>query len=393
VSIDDSEAHYLKVIMDEIFGRSNFIANVVWQKKFSPQNDAKWLSDNHDHVIVFAKNKSIWSPNPLPRTAEMDNRYKNPDNDPRGSWTSSDLTRAEHRDRDYYGIETPSGKILFPAKGRSWSRPKAELERLKADNRLWFGPKGTNMPRLKRFLSEVQEGLTPSTLWLYKEAGHNQEAKREVVKLDLATIFDTPKPEKLIFNVFHIATETSDIVLDSFLGSGTTAAVAHKMNRQYIGIEMGDHAETHCVPRLQKVIEGEQGGISESVNWKGGGGFRFYRLGEPVFNDDGRINPSIKFPTLAAHIWFCETRTPYTGTADTPLLGVQDGVAYYLLFNGILGDKTVDGGNVLTTPVLKSLTGHDGPKVIYGEGCRFGAARLKKEQITFKHIPYDIKAR
>jgi len=191
----------------------------------------------------------------------------------------------------------------------------------------------------------------------------------------------------------HIASNLGDLVLDSFLGSGTTAAVAHKMGRRYIGIEMGDHAVTHCLPRLQKVVEGEQGGISKVVGCKIGGGFHFYRLGAPIFTPDGRMNPDIDFATLAAHIWFSETQTPFTGPADSPLLGVHEGVAYYLLYNGILGDKRVDGGNVLTSRVLRSLPPHDGPKVIYGSACRFGSARLERERILFKQIPYDVQQR
>ena len=205
--------------------------------------------------------------------------------------------------------------------------------------------------------------------------------------------FDTPKPERLIHRILEIATNPGDLVLDSFLGSGTTAAVAHKMGRQYIGIEMGEHAVTHCVPRLQKVIAGEQGGISAAVGWQGGGGFRFYRLGAPIFDAEGRINPDIRFPLLAAHVWFAETRTPLTGTATQPLLGIHEGTAFYLLYNGILGDKRPDGGNVLTAKVLAALPAHDGPKVIYGEACRLSPARLQDLGIVFKQTPYDLKAR
>ncbi len=165
------------------------------------------------------------------------------------------------------------------------------------------------------------------------------------------------------------------------------------MGRHYIGIELGEHAVTHCVPRLKKVIDGEQGGISQSVNWQGGGGFRFYRLGEPVFDETGRINPNVRFPVLAAHIWFTETNLPLPKQATSPLLGVHDGIAYYLLFNGILGDRRLNGGNVLTGRVLRDLPPFDGPKVIYGETTRFGAERLKQEGVTFKQIPYEIKAR
>ena len=190
-----------------------------------------------------------------------------------------------------------------------------------------------------------------------------------------------------------IATNSGDLVLDSFLGSGTTAAVAHKMNRRYIGIEMGDHAKTHCAPRLQKVIEGEQGGISEAVGWKGGGGFRFYRLGDPVFDEAGHIAQGIRFAPLAAHLWFIETGFPFSGDAVSPLLGIHEGTAYYLLYNGILGDKKPNGGNVLTTKILFHLPPHDGAKVIFGEACKLSDERLKQEGITFRQIPYEIKAR
>ena len=182
-------------------------------------------------------------------------------------------------------------------------------------------------------------------------------------------------------------------VLDSFLGSGTTAAVAHKLGRRYIGIEMGDHAITHCTPRLQKVIEGEQGGISEAVGWQGGGGFRFYKLGVPVFDENGHVSPDIRFVPLAAHLWFTQTGIPYKGRANTPFLGAHESVGYYLLYNGILGDKSVSGGNVLTGRILAGLPKHDKKKVIFGKGCRLSSERLEAEHITFRQIPYEIKAR
>ena len=287
ITIDDNEAHYLKVICDEIFGRSNFVANIVWQKKFSPQNDAKWISNSHDHILCYAIDKNRWFPNALPRSEAMDDRYKNPDNDPRGPWASTDLTRAEHRDRDYWGLVTPAGKEVFPAKGRSWSRPKENIEKLKNEGRLWFGPNGDRMPRLKKYLSEIEGGLTPQTLWLHDEVGNNQEAKREVLRLNADSVFDTPKPERLIFRVLHLATKPGDLVLDSFAGSGTTGAVAHKMGRRWIMVELGEHCQTHVIPRLQKVIDGEdQGGISKAVNWQGGGGFRYFQLAPSLLEKD-----------------------------------------------------------------------------------------------------------
>jgi adenine-specific DNA-methyltransferase len=396
VTIDDNEGHYLKVLMDEMFGRGNFVSNVIWQKKFSPQNDAKWISNSHDHIHCYAFNKNCWFPNPLPRSAEMDERFKNPDSDPRGPWSATDLTRAEHRDRDYWGLITPSGKTVFPAKGRSWSRPKENIEKLQADGRLWFGPSGNNLPRLKKFLNEMDGGLTPQSIWLHSEVGNNQEAKKEILQFDSERVFDTPKPERLLQRVLHLATNPGDLVLDSFLGSGTTAAVAHKMGRRWIGIEMGEHATTHCTPRLQKVIDGEQGGISTAVGWQGGGGFQLLQLGAPLFDEQGDIHPEVRFADLAAFIWMRETGTALPAQAASgplPLLGVHEGTAYYLLFNGILGDRRPASGNVLTTAVLqalKELCGHDGPKVIYGEACRLGDARLKAEGISFKQLPHAV---
>ncbi len=233
----------------------------------------------------------------------------------------------------------------------------------------------------------------PLTLWLKEEVGHNQDAKSEMKSFNAINVFSTPKPEKLLQRILHLTTVQGDLVLDSFLGSGTTAAVAHKMGRRYIGIEMGEHAKTHCVARLKKVIDGEQGGISKEVSWQGGGGFRFYTLGETIFNDQGQINPSIRFHHLAAHIWFSETHTPWQSLKkQSSLLGIHKGIAYYLLYNGILGDKRPDGGNVLTHKLLNLLPKHDGAKVIYGETSRLGQIKLNESQITFKQTPYDITA-
>ena len=393
VSIDDNEGHYLKIIMDEIYGRKNFIANVIWQKKFAPQNDATLIDANHDHILSFAKNIRCCIFSLLPRSETMNSRYKNPDDDPRGPWASDNPLRREYREYAFYEITTPSGRKVHPPPGSSWRFNKDEVPRLLQDNRLWFGKNGKGIPRIKRFLSEVKEGIIPQSIWAHSEVGNTQEAKKETIKINDKDIFDTPKPERLIQRILSIATNPGDLVLDSFLGSGTTCAVAHKMGRRYIGIEMGEHAVTHCVPRLKKVIEGEQGGISKAVTWQGGGGFRFYRLGEPVFDRDGRINKAISFATLAAHVWFSETGVPLAKQPDSPWLGEQNGTGYYLLYNGILGDKRPDGGNVLTGRVLQDLPPFDGPKVVYGETSRLGQERLCGERIVFKQIPYDVKAR
>ncbi len=392
VSIDDNEAHYLKVIMDEIFGRKNFIANVLWQKRTSPEARLA-LGAAHDHIIVYAKNAETVKLNKLTITEEQTASYKNPDNDSKGPWASTDFTAQGWRPNQMYKITTPAGVEYEPPGGRCWSNVEPEYLRLKEEGRMWFGKDGKGRPRVKTYLSEVK-GISAWTWWQNKEVGHNQESKKEIIQLfGTADAFDTPKPERLLHRIIEVGTDPGEIVLDSFLGSGTTAAVAHKMGRRYIGIEMGEHAVTHCVPRLQKVIEGEQGGISDAENWKGGGGFRFYRLGASVFDESGKINEKVRFGTLAAHVWFCETKTPLTKKAKSPLLGIHDGTAYYLLFNGILGDKRPDGGNVLTGRLLQDIPAFDGPKVIYGETSRLGAERLRTGKITFKQIPYDIKAR
>ena len=287
VTLDDNEAHYFKVLGDELFGRKNFIADIAWQKKHAPGNNEKGISSDSDHILVWAKDIDRWEYSLLPRSAKQNDLYKNPDSDPRGPWQPDNLTRAEHRDRDFYAIETPSGRKVFPPSGRSWSRPKAEIDRLKADNRLWFGPKGDAGPRLKRFLSEVQDGVVARTVWLREDVGSNDEAKKEAKAFDLKELFSTPKPERLIQQIVHIATRPGDLVLDSFAGSGTTGAVAHKMGRRWIMVELGEHCHTHIIPRLKKVIDGEDpGGITEAVGWKGGGGFRYYRLAPSLLERD-----------------------------------------------------------------------------------------------------------
>lgn len=287
INLDDNEAHYCKVMCDEIFGRDNFVATVIWEKKYSTQNDAKWLSDSHDFILVYAKNKEIWRPNPLPRTAEMDARYKNPDNDPRGPWQSDNLNVRTYSANCDYPITTPSGRIVNPPKGRSWMCTRERYEEMLADNRIFFAKNGQGVPRVKRFLSEVKQGCVSRTIFYRSDVGDNQEAKREVKVFNSERVFDTPKPERLIERVLTLATNPGDLVLDSFLGSGTTAAVAHKMGRRWIGVELGDHCYTHCKVRLDKVIDGEDpGGITKSVGWKGGGGYRFYELAPTFITKD-----------------------------------------------------------------------------------------------------------
>jgi adenine-specific DNA-methyltransferase len=288
ITIDDNEAHYLKVLCDEVFGRANFISNVIWQKRFSPNSTAIHLSDSHDHVLVYAKAKEMWKRNLLPRTEKADSNYKNPDNDVRGLWTSSDLSARNYYSLGQYAVTAPSGKeISGPPPGRYWTISKEKFIELDRDKRIWWGAKRDNQPRLKRFLSDVRDGVVPQTVWGHDEVGHTQEAKKETLAFNSDDVFTTPKPERLMKRVIEIATNPGDFVLDSFAGSGTTGAVAHKMGRRWIMIELGEHCHTHIIPRLQKVIDGtDQGGISQAVNWQGGGGFRYYQLAPSLLQQD-----------------------------------------------------------------------------------------------------------
>ena len=269
ISIDSDECHYLKILCDEVFGRKNFIDEVIWQRSYSPINLKKTISRSHDIILVYAKNlDDTFVLNKLPRSAEANSRYKNPDNDPRGVWKTSDLSVGPAVESNIYEITTPSGRKVLPPKGRSWVLSQERFNEFVKDNRIWFGKGGNNVPAIKKYMSEVRDGIVAMTLWTRAEVGDSQEAKKEIKALNFENLFDTPKQERLIERIITLATNEGDLVLDSFLGSGTTCAVAQKMNRRYIGVELGDHAYTHCKVRLDKVISGEdKGGISVSKEY------------------------------------------------------------------------------------------------------------------------------
>lgn len=286
VTVDDNEAHYLKVLMDEVFGRQNFVTTVIWEKADSPRNSARQFSSDHDYIFVYSKEPD-WKPNKLPRTAESNAIYSNPDSDARGDWLPGDPYANKPYSKGLYTIEGPTGRTFSPPPGRFWRISEEKLRALDADGRIWWGPKGDARPSIKKYLTEVGE-LVPRTLWRKEDVGSNRTSKNELRALfpDEAA-FDTPKPERLIERVLRIATSPGDIVLDSFAGSGTTGAVAHKMGRRWIMVELGEHCETLIVPRLRKVIDGEDsGGITKAVEWEGGGGYRYFRLAPSLLEKD-----------------------------------------------------------------------------------------------------------
>jgi len=397
VSIDDNEVHHLRAVMDEIFGAKNFIASFVWQKRRSPDNDEKFTTNVHDYIICYANYIEKCSLNRFPRTEESNARYSNPDNDPRGPWTSSDLTRREYRAHDYYEIALPSGRKVKPAAGRSWNVPPSSFEALRQDNRLWFGADGNNMPRRKRFLSEVSTGLVPMTWWNSENFSDNQTAKREVRHIfsDVDDLFATPKPRRLISRILEIATNKDSLVMDSFAGSGTTAHAvlaqnaADGGNRRFILVEMDENiCRNVTAQRVRKAVDGYN-------NTPGlGGGFRYCKMGAGLFDEMGNISSEVRFADLAAHVYFTETGVPLpkrTNGAKSPLLGAHRGRAVYLLYNGILGDRSVSGGNVLTHEIAAALPPHDGLRVVYGEACRLGKKSLERYNITFRQVPYELK--
>ena len=409
VSMDDSESGSLRMALDEVFGRNNFLATIIWQKVFSPKNSAQFFSDDHDYIYAYAKNIGLCQIGLLARSAEQDARYTNPDNDPRGPWTSGDFSARNFYSEGTYPVETPSGRVIAgPPTGMYWRVSKPKMKELDADGRVWWGETKDNVPRLKRFLSEVKQGVVPQTLWFYKDVGHTQEAKKELLETvdfdDSGSVFITPKPTRLMKRIIEIATEPGDIVMDSFAGSGTTgvAVARHGGGRRFILIEMEPAiCQGVTAKRLSRVIEGydkgKANGAKEHVDGAGGG-FRFCTLGEPLFDADGNVSPAVTYPDLAAHVFFCETGSPIPRRADgsTPLIGTFQGRAIYLLHSSeAVGVASAAAGNVLTSAVLDALpapeAGFTGPRIVYAEGCTVPDDRLSGLGVTFKQIPYQIE--
>ena len=398
VSIDDNEVATLRLLMDEIFGAGNLLAHFVQQAKDTPGNNSRGVAATHDHLLAFVKTH-CFAPNLLVRDEKQLATYKNPDKDVRGPWLGAPLTRGEFRERDYYPLVNPAGVEVWPPRGTCWRRPKGVLQRLIDEKRLWWGKDGnSSFPMEKKFLSEVKDGVVNQTWWPYEFSGSTRNANAELKELfGGERLFDTPKPTRLIQRILQIATDKDALILDSFAGSGTTGHAVLKQNaddggsRRFILVEMDANIALNVTrERVQRVARGYTHAKGQAVEGLGGG-FQFCRLSaEPLFDAGGQIRHDVGFAQLAEFVWFAETGAGWNGHADSPLLGIFEGRAIYLLYNGILKDKSAAGGNVLTGPVFDRLPQFAGPKVIYAAANRMGP-RAARESVCFKQTPYALE--
>lgn len=389
VSIADDSIGYLRLLMDEVFSPQRFVATVVWQKRYSRENRSA-IGDVHEYILVYATNPDAFKH--VRNRVSIDEKsaavYKNPNGDPRGRWRPIPMTAQGYRPNQMYDILTPAGNVVRPPRGRCWSTIEPEFKKLREAGLIWFGKKGDSQPNIIRYLDEV-EGLVPWTWWPHDEVGHTDEAKKEVQSFAGAEdAFPTPKPERLMRRIIEIATNPDDIVLDAFAGSGTTGAVAQKLGRRYVLVEGQEYAHVLIPARLRAVIAGEDpNGITAAVNWSGGGGFQFATLGSSIIDGEGRLRENLPRDALARYISFLEggAGVPRVGKTDRP---VHDDRETRLF---VLYDESSRTPIILTPAILASLPPHDGPKIIYAEGCRLSAERLRRENIIFKQIPYDLR--
>ena len=390
ISIDDAEFYNLRSICNEVFGDHNFIATIIWRKNYSPKGTAKHFSEDHDYILVFGKSADIWLPHKMPRTEKQNKAYKNPDNDPRGPWKSSDLSARNYYSKGVYEIVTPSGRVIEgPPPGSYWRVSKEKFQELDLDHRIWWGKDGNNVPAIKRFLSEVSDGIVPQTYWPYEEVGHTQDAKKEVKSIFANDMpFDTPKPTRLVERILQIASDADSIILDSFAGSGTTAHAVLNMNkadggnRKFILVEMMDYADSITAERVKRVIRGYGEGKNAAAGT--GGSFSYYELGEPLLIGEN-LNEAVAPEKIREYIWFMETKTPYTPAAGENLyyLGKHNDTGYYFYYE----PQRI---TVLDYDFLAAVTEKAGGTVIYADRCSIDDGKLSQMGIVFKKIPRDI---
>ncbi len=402
VSIDDNEVHHLRMLMNEIFGEENFIATIIWQKNFSPKNSARHFSEDHDYIVVYARNSEIWKPALLKRSQEAVDRYENPDNDSRGPWSSGDLTARNYYSLGTYEVTSPSKKKFKPEMGRYWGTSEERFQELEKDNRVWWGVDGKNMPRLKRFLSEVKEGVVPQTLWTYRDVGHTQDAKKELLSaIDFKSsdeVFVTVKPSSLIRRVIQIASDSDSIILDSFAGSGSTAHAVLAQNkedggsRKFILVECEDYADKVTAERVRRVIKGIPGAKDENLRKGLGGSFSFFELGEPIDIDrllKGKNLPSYK--DLARYLFYTSTGEEFDEKALDPaknFVGETKTHAVHLFYEPNL-DKlknmalTLDDARKLKLPKDKRL-------MVFAPTKYLDQEYLDQYRIDFVQLPYEI---
>lgn len=397
VSIDDNEVATLRLLMDEIFGRTNFVTTVIWQKVYSPKNSARHFSEDHDFVLVYAKKAERWVPNPMPRSEKQNDRYKNPDSDPRGAWKPGDISARNHYSLGTYAINCPGGRLIDgPPTGMYWRYSAEKLQELDQDKRIWWGPDGNGVPALKRFLSEVKQGVVPQTLWPYSEVGHTQDAKKELLSIiDFANseeVFITPKPSSLIERVLHLASDKNSIILDSFAGSGTTAHATLKLNaqdggnRRFILIEMMDYADSLTAERVRRVMSGYGEGDKAVAGL--GGGYVFQKLGEPLFDAERQLNPAVPLQAVRDYIAWQEciprdAQAPVDTSRHRYWLGEANGQQVFFCYE----PQRI---TCLDLELLAELIQGPAPTLFYADQLALGEDFMRTHKLRFKKIPRDI---